>query len=188
MSVLGLWPGRRHLAAVALLALLLPSLLLPAQDLPAQQLPANQMPANQMRVTNEAHIDQGPKRTFFPRGAFRPQPTGGPDTSLPPRPTNSLLGSNLLFEKAEGRPRDLDFDVDLSRNCRRGLLRQIQDRLFIAKLGGVTYGAGLGGHASLHDPKGLAQAGYLYVIQDQDTARCRVYRGEFLGFPGTAGQ
>lgn len=168
----------RHLLAAPLLVLLGTS----------QPLPAQQVPAQQLTVTHEAHIEQGPKRSLLPRGAFRPRPKDAPDTTLRARPLNALPGSNILFEKAERRPRDLDFDADLSRNCRRGRLRQFQDRLFIAKLGGVTYGAGLGGHASLHDPRGLAQAGYLYVIQHQGTARCRVYRGEFLGFPGTAAQ
>lgn len=90
------------------------------------------------------------------------------------QPVNPLTTSNLLFE--EDQPiGSFDRDRSLSRQCRAGRFRQQREHLFIVRLGGIIYGAVIGGFWGLYDPDRLAVPNLVYAVRGQDTGRCEVF-------------
>lgn len=65
----------------------------------------------------------------------------------------------------------------LSRACREGRFRQAIDRRYVAVLDDRTYGAAIGGSATLYDPDNAGQTGLVYVFVGQGTTNCQVIIG-----------
>jgi len=90
------------------------------------------------------------------------------------RPVNPMATSRLLLED-EAPITDFELDRGLSGLCRAGRFRQQREHLFIVRLGGIVYGAVVGGFRGLYDPEGLAVPALVYALRWQDTGRCEVY-------------
>jgi len=88
--------------------------------------------------------------------------------------------SRVLLEE-EGAIASFDLDRSLTRLCRAGRFRQQREHLFVVRLGGILYGAVIGGAWGLYDPQGLAVPDLVYALRWQDTARCEVYVVRHLG-------
>ena len=166
----------RSLRRIPVLALL-PVLFVLLWQLSVPAMAGGQTP---LMTSDEKHYAKGLEPTLRLRKTAKPGAEAVANSRRATRPVNTVRGSRLLYEKAEKRERDLDFDKRLSRLCRQGLFAQRRDRLFIARIGGMVYGAGVGGHWSLIDPGNNARPAFLYLIQNQGTGRCRVYRGAYL--------
>ena len=111
----------------------------------------------------------------LPVGPERAQPRGLP--SAPegrPRPVNPLPTSRVLLEDEDPITR-FDLDRGLTRQCRSGRFRQQREHLFVVRLGGVLYGAVIGGGWGLYDPERLAVPDLVYALRYQETGRCEVY-------------
>lgn len=121
-----------------------------------------------LAVTDSRHFTKGPRPAPRPFDARLSRP--------PPAPPNALPSSNLLYRRDDLRFSDFPYDRSLSRLCREGRFLQIRDRLFIARLGGQIYGAVVGGHWALRDPRGAALPGFIYAMHRQHTGRCEVRR------------
>ncbi len=115
--------------------------------------------------------------------------TGGTEerVQIPPprherlrRPVNPPASSILLMEEERRGLGDFRLVKPLTQECRSSRFMQRTDRRYIAVIQGRTYGAGLGGHKSLLDPRGLGMPGMVYLFKNQDTSRCEVY---LLGAP-----
>jgi hypothetical protein len=119
-----------------------------------------------------AHLPVGPERPQV-RG-LPPIPQGRP------RAVNPIPTSRVLLEEAEAIT-SFDLDRALTRLCRAGRFRQQREHLFVVRLGGILYGAVIGGAWGLYDPQGLAVPDLVYALRRQDTARCEVYVVRHLG-------
>ncbi len=87
-----------------------------------------------------------------------------------PDPRSRVIMRRRRGLQDSGRP-----NQKLTRACRTGELRQAVDHRFVAVLGEKVYGAAIGNHGSLRDPKKLTQPGIVYVFVGQGTTNCRVY-------------
>ncbi len=124
--------------------------------------------AAELATTDRRHSTSAPRPALRPFDARLNLP--------PPAPPNALPSSNLLYQRDDLGFSDLPYDRSLSRLCREGRFLQVRDRLFIARLGGQIYGAVVGGHWALWDPKGAALPGFIYAMHRQHTGRCEVRR------------
>jgi len=118
------------------------------------------------QATEPGHIPVGPERTQV-RGL-------PPVPELPRRPANPLPTSRILLEDAEPIAR-FDLDRSLTKLCRDGRFRQQRSHLYVVRLGGILYGAVIGGRWGLYDPARLAVPDLIYALRWQDTGRCEVY-------------
>lgn len=121
---------------------------------------------------NPAQLPIGPERTRV-RG-LPPIPQGRP------KPVNPLPTSRILLEDENPIGR-FDLDRSLTKQCRAGRFGQQRAHLFVVRLGGVLYGAVIGGAWGLYDPQGLAVPDLVYALRWQDTGRCEVYVVRHLG-------
>ncbi len=128
--------------------------------------------AGEIRAAEPAPLPIGPERTRV-RG-LPPLPQGRP------RPVNPLPTSRVLLEDEDPIAR-FDLDRSLTRQCRAGRFRQQREHLFVVRLGGILYGAVIGGAWGLYDPQGLAVPDLVYALRYQDTGRCEVYVVRHLG-------
>ena len=128
--------------------------------------------AGEIRAAEPAQLPIGPERTRV-RG-LPPLPQGRP------RPVNPLPTSRVLLEDEDPIAR-FDLDRSLTRQCRAGRFRQQREHLFVVRLGGILYGAVIGGAWGLYDPQGLAVPDLVYALRYQDTGRCEVYVVRHLG-------
>ena len=119
-----------------------------------------------------AQLPVGPERTRV-RG-LPPLP------QVRPRAANPVATSRVLLEE-EGAITSLDLDRNLTKLCRAGRFRQQREHLFVVRLGGILYGAVIGGAWGLYDPQGLAVPDLVYALRWQDTGRCEVYVVRHLG-------
>lgn len=113
-----------------------------------------------------AHLPVGPERTRV-RG-LPPVPQGRP------KPVNPLPTSRVLLEEEDPIAR-FDLDRSLTKLCRAGRFGQQRQHLFVVRLGGILYGAVIGGAWGLYDPQNLAVPDLVYALRYQDTGRCEVY-------------
>jgi hypothetical protein len=119
-----------------------------------------------------AHLPVGPERTQ--QRGLPPIPQGRP------RPVNPLATSRVLLEEGEAIT-SYDLDRSLTKLCRVGRFRQQREHLFVVRLGGILYGAVIGGYWGLYDPQNLAVLDLVYALRYQDTGRCEVYVVRHLG-------
>lgn len=89
-------------------------------------------------------------------------------------PANPLPTSRILLEDEDPISR-FDLDRALTKLCRAGRFRQQREHLFVVRLGGVLYGAVIGGAWGLYDPQNLAVPNLIYALKYQDSGRCEVY-------------
>ena len=120
----------------------------------------------QLATTDPSHYSQG---VGAPAGGF---PESGLRDFRGPKYQRRVVLKRRAGLQQLGQP-----DPRLSRACREGRFRQVVDRRTVALLDDRTYGAAIGGSAGLHDPRGQAQVGLVYVFVGQGTTNCRVHVG-----------
>ena len=141
-------------------------LLLAVSLLIAAPLPGPPSAAGELATTHPAHHSRGVQpRLRAP--LLRHTPVR--------RPVNPRPSSVLLMDETRRGLEDFKLVKPLTKACRDGRFRQVRDRRYIAKVQGMTYGAGLGGHASLYDPDRRAMGGMVYIFKNEDSSRCLVY-------------
>ncbi|WP_420348217.1 hypothetical protein [Pelagibius sp.] len=92
------------------------------------------------------------------------------------RKTNQARAGSRLLVRDEGRLQEKwVLSADLSQACRQRLFRQKRDNFYIGQVGGVVYGAAVGGHGSLVDRAKMAENQVIYLFRGQGTTDCRVY-------------
>lgn len=92
------------------------------------------------------------------------------------RKTKQAKAGSRLLLRDEGRLIEKwMLSAELSKACNRRLFRQKRENFLIAEVDGRTYGAAVGGHASLVDRAQMADKQVIYLFRGQGTTDCRVY-------------
>ena len=124
----------------------------------------------QLAKTHPSHYGGG---VAAPGGAAGP---GLPDYRMK-NPRSRVVLRRRRGLKDSGRP-----DTKLTQACRNGEFRQLSEHRFVALLDDKVYGAAIGNHGSLIDPRRLARQRIIYIFVGQGTTNCRVYSmGAFQG-------
>ena len=92
------------------------------------------------------------------------------------RKTKQAKAGSRLLLRDEGRlVEKWMLSAELSKACNRRVFRQKRENFLIAEVDGRTYGAAVGGHASLVDRGQMAEKQVIYLFRGQGTTDCRVY-------------
>ncbi|HEY9539170.1 MAG TPA: hypothetical protein VIS03_16365, partial [Kiloniellaceae bacterium] len=91
------------------------------------------------------------------------------------RTKQARAGSHVIVRDPAALPAGWVVSAELSRACSKRLFRQKRDQYLIGVVEGRTYGAAVGGHASLLDRARLAEDQVIYLFHGQGTTDCRVY-------------
>jgi len=111
-----------------------------------------------------------PSHYSGPRGAAK-----GSGSSITKRTKQVRGGSNVVVRDDGALVERWRLNPDLSRACNQRLFRQKRDQLLVGVVEGRTYGAAVGGHASLVDRVKMSEKQVIYLFRGQGTTDCRVY-------------
>ena len=114
--------------------------------------------------------------TTNPRHYANPgKSAGGSGSSITKQTKQVRAGSNVVVQDDKALSVNWVLNQDLSRACNRRVFRQKRDQYLVALVEGRTFGAAVGGHASLYDPAQMADNQVIYIFRGQGTTDCRVY-------------
>jgi len=106
------------------------------------------------------------------------QPGGGSrasGSSIINRTKQVRAGSHVVVRDDGALMERWRLNPDLSRACSQRLFRQKRDQFLVGVVDGRTYGAAVGGHASLVDRVKMSENQVIYLFRGQGTTDCRVY-------------
>jgi len=93
----------------------------------------------------------------------------------PEQPAYPYAGGQVVVNSPDPLQESWKVSAELSSACSRGHFKQKRQHGLVAVMDGRKYGAGVGGHSSLIDPRKLAKPQVVYVFTGQGTTDCRVY-------------
>lgn len=111
-----------------------------------------------------------PSHYSGPRGG-----ANGSGSSMTKRTKQVRGGSNVVVRDDGALVERWRLNPDLSRACNQRLFRQKRDQYLVGVVEGRTYGAAVGGHASLVDRVKMSEKQVVYLFRGQGTTDCRVY-------------
>ncbi len=106
------------------------------------------------------------------------RPGGGSQargSSIINRTKQVRAGSHVVVRDDGALMESWRLNPDLSRACNQRLFRQKRDQFLVGVVDGRTYGAAVGGHASLVDRVKMSENQVIYLFRGQGTTDCRVY-------------